>query len=136
MRPASKWHSWNLNNPLRAEQLEDFDALILLAHRFDAASVPKSGRLAVVARFGVGYDTVDVKACTDAGIALVITPDGVRRPVAVSVITLMLALTGKLLTKDALTREGPDGLQQALGAYGRRPRRAHTGVARHRQHRR
>ena len=36
------------------------------------------------------------KACTDAGIALVITPDGVRRPVAVSVITLMLALTGKL----------------------------------------
>ena len=27
-------------------------------------SVPKSGRLAVVARFGVGYDTVDVEACT------------------------------------------------------------------------
>ena len=30
-------------SPLRAEQLEDFDALILLAHRFDATSVPKSG---------------------------------------------------------------------------------------------
>ena len=85
-------------NPLTADQLEDFDALILLVHRFDAGSEPKSGRLTVVARFGVGYDTVDVKACTDAGIALVITPDGVRRPVAVSVITLMLALTGKLLT--------------------------------------
>ena len=93
------------NNPLRGDQLEDFDALILLAHRFDATSVPKSGRLAVVARFGVGYDTVDVEACTAAGIALVITPDGVRRPVAVSVITFMLALTGKLLAKDALTRE-------------------------------
>ena len=87
-------------NPLTADQLEDFDALILLAHRFDAGSVPKSGRLAAVARFGVGYDTVDVDACTKAGIALVITPDGVRRPVAVSVITFMLALTGKLLTKD------------------------------------
>ncbi len=82
-------------NPLKGEQLEDFDALILLAHRFDGTSVPKSGRLAVVARFGVGYDTVDVEACTKAGIALVITPDGVRRPVAVSVIALMLALTGK-----------------------------------------
>lgn len=96
-------------NPLRAEQLEDFDALILLAHRFDAGSAPKSGRLAVVARFGVGYDTVDVEACTKAGIALVITPDGVRRPVAVSVITLMLALTGKLMIKDRLTREAASG---------------------------
>jgi D-3-phosphoglycerate dehydrogenase len=96
-------------DPLRAEQLEDFDALILLIHRFAAESVPKSGRLSVVARFGVGYDTVDVEACTKAGIALVITPDGVRRPVAVSVITLMLALTGKLMVKDGLTREAAAG---------------------------
>ncbi len=96
-------------NPLRAAQLEDFDALILLAHRFAPESVPKSGRLAVVARFGVGYDTVDVPACTVAGIALVITPDGVRRPVAVSIITFILALTGKLMEKDRLARQGPPG---------------------------
>ena len=106
-------------SPLRAEQLEDFDALILLTHRFAAESVPKSGRLAVVARFGVGYDTVDVEACTRAGIALVITPDGVRRPVAVSVLTLMLALTGKLMVKDRLTRE-------AAAGYARRSE--HMGV--------
>lgn len=96
-------------SPLKAEQLEDFDALILLAHRFDASSVPKSGRLAVIARFGVGYDTVDVPACTANDIALVITPDGVRRPVAVSIITFMLALTGKLMVKDRLARSGPPG---------------------------
>jgi lactate dehydrogenase-like 2-hydroxyacid dehydrogenase len=95
--------------PVRAEQLTDFDALILLTQRFTQDSIPANGRLAVVARFGVGYDTVDVDACTSAGIALVITPDGVRRPVAVSIITLMLALTGKLMIKDALTREGPPG---------------------------
>ena len=96
-------------SPIKPEQLEDFDALILLAHRFDAASVPKSGRLAVIARFGVGYDTVDVPACTANDIALVITPDGVRRPVAVSIITFMLALTGKLMVKDRLARSGPPG---------------------------
>lgn len=96
-------------NPLKPEQLEDFDALILLAHRFDATSIPRSGRLAVVARFGVGYDTVDVAACTANDIALVITPDGVRRPVAVSIITFMLALTGKLMVKDRLARQGPAG---------------------------
>ncbi|HRX36267.1 MAG TPA: NAD(P)-dependent oxidoreductase [Aestuariivirga sp.] len=96
-------------SPIRGEQLEDFDALILLGHRFDASSIPKSGRLAVVARFGVGYDTVDVPACTANDIALVITPDGVRRPVAVSIMTFMLALTGKMMVKDRLARMGQPG---------------------------
>jgi len=106
-------------SPLRADQLEDFDALILLAHRFAAESVPKSGRLAAVARFGVGYDTVDVPACTANNIALCITPDGVRRPVAVSIITFMLALTGKMMVKDRLAR---------LGAPGFAARGEHMGV--------
>jgi D-3-phosphoglycerate dehydrogenase len=94
---------------MRGEDLAGFDALILLAVKFDAGSVPPDGRLAVVARFGVGYDSVDVEACTKAGIALVITPDGVRRPVAVTILTLALALASKLFVKDRLTRQGPDG---------------------------
>jgi lactate dehydrogenase-like 2-hydroxyacid dehydrogenase len=94
---------------MRAEDLEDFDALILLGSRFEEGSIPRSGRLAIVARFGVGYDTVDVPACTRAGIAVVITPDGIRRPVAVSVLTLMLALATRLMAKDRLTRMGPPG---------------------------
>ncbi len=96
-------------NVLSSGQLEDIDALILLAQRFDRNSVPKSGRLGVIARFGVGYDTVDVAACNDAGIALVITPESVRRPVAVSIITLMLALTMKLTIKQKLGRTGATG---------------------------
>jgi phosphoglycerate dehydrogenase-like enzyme len=96
-------------DPIPAAQLEGFDALILLAHRFTRDSIPRDGRLAVVARFGVGYDTVDVASCTEAGIALVITPDGVRRPVAVSIVTLMLALTTKLMVKDRLTRMAAEG---------------------------
>lgn len=96
-------------DPIAAEALEDVDALVLLSETFSADSVPSSGRLSVVARFGVGFDTVDVDACTENGIAVCITPDGVRRPVAVSIITMMLALTGKLLIKDRLTRTGPDG---------------------------
>lgn len=105
-------------NPLRANQLEDVDALIVLAHRFDVESVPRSGRLGVVARFGVGYDTVDVEACTRAGIALIITPDGVRRPVAVSILTLMLALTGKVMIKDRLTREAGPGFAKRSDHMG------------------
>jgi phosphoglycerate dehydrogenase-like enzyme len=97
------------NGTIQAADLAGFDALILLIPRIEPQSFPRDGRLAVIARFGVGYDTVDVKACTDHGCALVITPDGVRRPVAVSIITLMLALTGKLVPMDRLTRRGPPG---------------------------
>lgn len=112
------------SNPIRADQIADFDALILLGAKFGRDSIHPNGRLAAVARFGVGYDTVDVEACTEAGIALVITPDGVRRPVAVSIITLMLALTSKVMVKDRLTREASAGFSRrgehmGVGLVGR-----------------
>ena len=105
-------------NPIDSRHLADFDALILLVPRFGRESVPPGGRLSVVARFGVGYDNVDVDACNEAGIAVVITPDGVRRPVAVSILTLILALTGKLRIKDRLTRAGPAGFNQRAEHMG------------------
>lgn len=105
-------------NPIRAEQIADFDALILLMPKFGRESIHPNGRLSVVARFGVGYDTVDVPACTAAGIPLCITPDGVRRPVAVSIIAMMLALTGKLLIKDKLTRSGPEAFAKRVDHMG------------------
>ncbi|MGA0405372.1 MAG: dehydrogenase, partial [bacterium] len=83
-----------VNGEMSSEALKEFDALILLSSKFSRQSIDSEGRLSLVARFGVGYDSVDVDACTENGIGLAITPDGVRRPVAVSVITLMLALTG------------------------------------------
>ncbi|MCC6175394.1 MAG: dehydrogenase [Chloroflexi bacterium] len=91
---------------LRPSDFDGLDAILVLAPRISAASLEGVDRLAIVARFGVGYDNVDVDALTAHGIALTITPDGVRRPVAVSVITLLLALAHKLTIKDRLTREG------------------------------
>jgi len=105
-------------NPIRSDQVADIDALILLQPRFARESIHPNGRLSVVARFGVGYDNVDVAACTEAGIPLCITPDGVRRPVAVSIIALMLALTGRLLIKDKLTRSGPEAFARRVDHMG------------------
>ena len=107
--PAVDYEYIPVNGVIKSKVLEGFDALILLVPRIEQLSFPKDGRLTVIARFGVGYDNVDLKACTDNGCALAITPDGVRRPVAVSVISLMLALTSKLLVKDKLARQGPKG---------------------------
>ena len=101
-----------------ASDIAGFDALILLSSRFERDSFSHDGRLCLIARFGVGYDTVDVEACSDHAVALVITPDGVRRPVAVSILTLMLALCGKLMQKDRLIRQGPEGWAQRSGHMG------------------
>lgn len=103
---------------IRASDLTGFDALILLGALFERDSFPSDGRLSLIARFGVGFDNVDWNACTDHGAALVITPDGVRRPVAVAILTLMLALTGKLMQKDRLTRQGPEGWAKKMGFMG------------------
>ena len=48
---------------IAAENMRNIDALILLGARFDAQSFPGDDRLSTIARFGVGYDTVDVDAC-------------------------------------------------------------------------
>ena len=89
---------------LSAEAVRDCDAVIILGPRVTAATLAGAERLAIVARFGVGYDNIDVTACTAAGVVLTITPDGVRRPVAAAALTFMLALSQKVLIKDRLTR--------------------------------
>lgn len=91
---------------LPAEAARDFDALLVLAPKITATTLEGATRLAIVARFGVGYDNVDVPACTRNDVVLTITPSGVRRPVAVSALAMLLALSHKLLIKDRLTREG------------------------------
>jgi phosphoglycerate dehydrogenase-like enzyme len=85
---------------------DDYDALGVLAPRITAELVDNAPRLAIVARFGVGYDNVDLGACTRNGVAVTITPDGVRRPMAGIAMTLILALSHRLIEKDHLTRAG------------------------------
>ena len=84
-----------------------YDALCAMLERVGPAGLGGADqRLRLVARFGVGYDTIDVPACTTHGVMLTLAPDGVRRPVATNVITFVLCLAQKLFLKDRLTREG------------------------------
>ena len=92
---------------LTAAHAAAYDALCVLNPRVTAGTVSgPDRRVQIVARMGVGYDSVDVAACTANGVILTNTPDGVRRPVATSILLLILALSHKLLTKDRITRAG------------------------------
>ena len=84
-----------------------YDAILSLRPALTAASISgDSIRLKLLARFGAGFDSVDLAACERAGILVSNTPDGVRRPVATTILTFILALSHKLMTKDRLTRTG------------------------------
>lgn len=102
--------SWDVlpeaTTELRPDQIRGYDALVVLSPRVTPATLADSHQLSLIARFGVGYDSVDVPACTEHGVLLTITPDGVRRPVATAVLALLLALSHRLPAKDRLTREG------------------------------
>lgn len=91
---------------LSADQVKDFDALLVLGPRVTPATLAGTDRLAIVARFGVGYDNVDLDACTESGVLVTITPDGVRRPMAASIMAFILALSMKMVIKDRMTRDG------------------------------
>jgi phosphoglycerate dehydrogenase-like enzyme len=88
------------------EQLRDADALLSLKPRVSAASLEGVERLCAIGRFGVGYDNVDLNACTERGIAVYITRNAVVRPVASSIVLLVLAASHRLVLKDRLIRRG------------------------------
>lgn len=102
------------------EQLAGFDVLVSLKPRITARSLEGASRLCAIGRCGVGYDNVDLAACTEQGIAVYITPGGVVRPVAESILLLILALSHRLLQKDRLVRQGK--WAESTQPLGREPR--------------
>ncbi|MDF2045108.1 MULTISPECIES: NAD(P)-dependent oxidoreductase [Microbacterium] len=91
---------------LRPEDIDGRPAVLFAAPAVDATTF--SGVTEppmVLARFGVGYDAVDLDACTDAGVAVTITPDGARRPVATAALGMLLGGLLNLGIKDRLVRE-------------------------------
>lgn len=84
-----------------------YDAIHLNGPKVTAESVGRDDcRVKIFARNGVGFDAVDVAACTAKGITVTNTPIAIRRPVAVATLTLIFALAGRLMVKDRLVREG------------------------------
>lgn len=102
-----RWDRFEEHRPeIAPEQVADARALLVLTPRVTARTVSHSENMLAVVRFGVGYDSVDVAACTAAGVAVIITPGAVDRPVAEATVGWMLALTHHIRMKDLLVRRG------------------------------
>lgn len=88
------------------DALNQFDAIFALALKITPESLRGVDRLICVARWGVGYDMIDVDALTMHDVALAITPRAVRRPVAEAILTFVFALAKNLFEQDRITRRG------------------------------
>ena len=87
-------------------QIQNAHGLILATPTLTRQSLRQCGDFLAVGRFGVGYDSVDVTACTEADVLLFITRGAVDYSMAEATLLWMLALSHHLTVKDRLVRQG------------------------------
>jgi phosphoglycerate dehydrogenase-like enzyme len=94
------------DNTARAEDLDRYDAIFSLGMKYTAESLKGLKRLAVIARWGVGYDMIDIPAATASGVLIAITPQAVKRPVAEAALAYVFALAKNMREQDQIVRAG------------------------------
>ncbi len=84
----------------------DADALIVRTAEITAETVHAARRLRIVARYGVGYDNIDVSALSARGIPLATVGDANAVPVAEHALAMLLALAKRVPELDRTVRTG------------------------------
>jgi len=80
--------------------------LPILGDRVDRELLDAAPRLRIVANHAVGYDNVDVQACTERGIWVTNTPGVLTESTADLAFTLLLTLARRIREGERLVREG------------------------------
>jgi D-3-phosphoglycerate dehydrogenase len=106
-RPGIEWSYLAEDLPEATPSLlREWDALLHLSTRVSASSLDGVERLVLLAREGVGLDAIDLDACTERGIAVTIAPGPVARAMASAAVAFLLALSHRLVERNALFHAG------------------------------
>jgi len=87
-----------------SEDVKKSEAIILGLEQVNDSFLNEFPNLKIIARYGVGYDNVDVEACTRKGIYVTHTPNILSHAVAELTVGLMLCLSRKLVQADKYVR--------------------------------
>ena len=100
-----------------SNEVVDAEAILLDSKKIDERILKKATRLRIIARNGVGYDDVDVEACTRHGVYVTITPGVLSDAVADLTVAFMLCLSRDLVEADRYSRVNwaSEGELQRLG---------------------
>ncbi|MDK2925192.1 MAG: glyoxylate reductase [Bacillota bacterium] len=89
------------------KEVADCDALVpLLTDRVDGELLDRAPHLKVVANYAVGYDNIDVPACTARGVLVTNTPGVLTETTADLAFALILATARRLVEADKFLRAG------------------------------
>ena len=122
-------HRWTGGRPGEEEVVElvqGNDAVIASsAEQYTRSVIERADTLKHIARWGVGYETVDVPAATDNGVLVTTTQGSNHWAVADQAFALMLAVARRVVELDAVARTrkwarplGRDVWQKTLGVVG------------------
>lgn len=89
-----------------AEVAPRVTGVLLRTAEFSATDMADAPRLRIIARHGVGYDSVDIEAASRRGIPVTITADANSRSVAEHAFALMLGVARKVPQASASVRAG------------------------------
>ena len=87
------------------KEVQDAQGLLVRTAEIPASVINAGKQLKVIARHGVGYDNIDVKAATARKIPVCITPRANALSVAEHVLAFMLAWAKRIVLYDAATRK-------------------------------
>jgi phosphoglycerate dehydrogenase-like enzyme len=106
--PGIKWEFLSEGElDLRPETVAGYDALMIWEPGgVSAATLAGANRLALIARFGMGLDAIDLEACSEHGVIVTTAPDAVRDAVPSGAMAFLLSLAHGLTAKDRLVRTG------------------------------
>lgn len=104
----------DISEPSYAPLIGKADGLVIRTQPLSAATVRKAGRLRIVSRHGVGYDSVDLPALNDRGIALAIVGDVNSISVAEQAMMLLMAAAKRAIRGDRAVRAGDWGWRNRL----------------------
>ena len=111
---ATRVDVWEQETPVPPEVLraraEACDGLLpMLTERIDGALLDASPHVRAVANMAVGYDNIDVEACTARGVLVINTPGVLTDATADLAFALLLAAARRLTEGERAVREGTWG---------------------------
>jgi glyoxylate reductase len=111
IRPVAGTEVWPGELPppreMLLEKVAELDGLLcLLTDKIDAELLDRAPKLRVVSQMAVGYDNVDVAACTARGVAVGNTPGVLTETTADLTFALLLATARRIVEADRYTRSG------------------------------
>jgi D-3-phosphoglycerate dehydrogenase len=89
-----------------AEACHEVEGLVASGARVTQEVLEQAPRLRVIANVGVGYDNIDVPACTQRRILVTNTPDVLTETTADLTFALLMAVARRLVEGDRYVREG------------------------------